>query len=227
MCESLGLEYFKTVDVYHRCRCFGCSFKHKDGWSVTSVFSIQIRYPAAGYLMFCYRFSGDTAPTDNLVRIGMNSTVLIHEASMADNEAEMARRKAHSTIGQAISIGKKCVVSYLVCPLDFVLNKLPLCRMNAKNILLTHFSGRHPKLPPSVTKEMIEAGPDAQHLVVPAFDHANMTIGDMWKMPFYIPSLHLNFKESSIAEEWDDMRSRSASPEIIQPPKMEAQVARA
>lgn len=42
MCESLGLEYFKTVDVFHRCRCFGCSFKHKDGWSVTLVFSIQI-----------------------------------------------------------------------------------------------------------------------------------------------------------------------------------------
>jgi ribonuclease Z len=37
MCESLGLEYLKTIDVYHGCRCYGVTFKHKDGWSVTSV----------------------------------------------------------------------------------------------------------------------------------------------------------------------------------------------
>lgn len=48
-------------------------------------------------------------PTDNLVRIGMNSTVLIHEASMGDDEVEIARRKAHSTVSQAIAIGQKSV----------------------------------------------------------------------------------------------------------------------
>jgi hypothetical protein len=37
MCDALGLEYFKAVDVHHRCRCYGCSFKHKDGWSITFV----------------------------------------------------------------------------------------------------------------------------------------------------------------------------------------------
>lgn len=37
MCESLGLEYLKTIDVYHGCRCYGVTFKHRDGWSVTSV----------------------------------------------------------------------------------------------------------------------------------------------------------------------------------------------
>jgi len=48
-------------------------------------------------------------PTDSLVRIGKNSTVCIHEATMADDEAEMAQRKGHSTIGQAIAIGRKLV----------------------------------------------------------------------------------------------------------------------
>ena len=37
MCQDLGLEYFRTVDVHHRCRAYGCSFKHQDGWSITSV----------------------------------------------------------------------------------------------------------------------------------------------------------------------------------------------
>ena len=35
MCDALGLEYFKTADVEHRCRAFGASFRHKDGWSIT------------------------------------------------------------------------------------------------------------------------------------------------------------------------------------------------
>lgn len=39
----------------------------------------------------------------------MNSTVLIHEATFGDDEAENAQRKSHSTIGQAISIGRKSV----------------------------------------------------------------------------------------------------------------------
>jgi len=42
---------------------------------------------------------------------------------------------------------------------------------------------------------MLEAGPDAKRLVVPAFDHLNLTIGDMWKMPYYIPILYHNFRE--------------------------------
>jgi len=53
------------------------------------------------------RFSGDTMPTDSLVRIGMNSTVLIHEATMGDDEVDLAAKTAHSTIRQAIGIGKK------------------------------------------------------------------------------------------------------------------------
>ena len=53
------------------------------------------------------RFSGDTKPTNNLVRAGQNATVLIHEATMGDDQEEMAAQKAHSTIGQAIKIGKE------------------------------------------------------------------------------------------------------------------------
>lgn len=61
---------------------------------------------------FC-RFSGDTQPTQNLVRAGSKATVLIHEATMADEELELAQMKSHSTVGQAVDIGKKFVLSYL------------------------------------------------------------------------------------------------------------------
>ncbi|KIM44447.1 hypothetical protein M413DRAFT_431468 [Hebeloma cylindrosporum] len=155
MCESLGLEYLKTVDVYHACRCYGVTFKHNDGWSVT--------------------FSGDTQPTTNLVNAGFNSTVLIHEATMADDEIEMARRKRHSTIGEAITKGKQ---------------------MRAKNTFLTHFSARYPKMPPY----LLDARPDSnnyakENFIVTAFDHLNITIGDMWKMQFYLEPMMRNFSE--------------------------------
>ncbi|KAF9565899.1 hypothetical protein CPC08DRAFT_143698 [Agrocybe pediades] len=163
MREALGLEWFKTVDVYHRCRCYGVVFKHKDGWSVA--------------------FSADTAPSDNLRRNGMDVTVLIHEATMADSEIETAKKKAHSTIGQAISEGKQ---------------------MRAKNIFLTHFSARYPKMPHYLTSRVpTPEAYDTHNVVVPAFDHANLTIGDMWKMQFYLSSINRNFEDTKDQDEED------------------------
>jgi hypothetical protein len=58
-------------------------------------------------LNFLCRFSGDTQPSQSLVQAGANATVLIHEATMADEESELAQIKGHSTVGQAIDIGKR------------------------------------------------------------------------------------------------------------------------
>jgi len=58
------------------------------------------------------RFSGDTQPTEVLAEVGRNAKLLIHEATMADDQVELARMKAHSTVGQAIDIGRKCVLPF-------------------------------------------------------------------------------------------------------------------
>lgn len=58
--------------------------------------------------------------------LGMDSDLLIHEATMEDELASEAVVKMHSTTSQAIRVGQ---------------------RMNARNILLTHFSQRYAKLP--------------------------------------------------------------------------------
>jgi hypothetical protein len=39
MCRALGLESFKTVDVYHKTRCYGCVITHVDGWSIVCVYA--------------------------------------------------------------------------------------------------------------------------------------------------------------------------------------------
>jgi ribonuclease Z len=60
--------------------------------------------------------------------------------------------------------------------------------MNAQNILLTHFSARYPKMPPSVSER--QAG---DPVVAFAFDHANIKIGDMWKMDAYARAIEQSF----------------------------------
>lgn len=52
-------------------------------------------------------FSGDTMPTDNLVKAGANATLLIHEATMADDQEDLAKARAHSTFSQAVDIGRR------------------------------------------------------------------------------------------------------------------------
>ena len=47
---------------------------------------------------------------------------------------------------------------------------------------------------------MLEAKPGAKQLIIPAFDHLNLTIGDMWKLPFYVPVLYHNYREVAAPE---------------------------
>ncbi|KAF4591050.1 hypothetical protein EYR40_009650 [Pleurotus pulmonarius] len=175
MYRSLGLKSFRTVDVYHRTRCYGAVIDHTDGWSIV--------------------FSGDTQPTQNLVWAGRGATLLIHEATMADNQEEMARKKAHSTFGQAVDIGK---------------------RMNAENILLTHFSARYPKLPPDAlapaNSTRTPNGGSKEPIVALAFDHANIKIGDMWKLNHYMDAIQQCLKDSS--DDGDEEETTLESTEV-------------
>ncbi|KAG9033520.1 hypothetical protein FRB95_014699 [Tulasnella sp. JGI-2019a] len=162
--STLGLESIATVRVLHRVQCFGIVLRHMDGWSLV--------------------YSGDTMPCDALVEAGQGATVLIHEATMADDEVEMAAAKAHSTFGQAIDVGR---------------------RMHAKNILLTHFSQRYPKFPelktsPSTVVDEagdVIAGREAPIAV--AFDCASLRIGSLWKMEHYMNALAKTFPQDEEA----------------------------
>ena len=103
---QLKLKNIETVYVRHCPNAFGLSITQGDGFKVT--------------------YSGDTMPSPSLVKLGMDSDILIHEATMEDDLAAEAVIKMHSTMSQAIQIGKE---------------------MNAKYTLLTHFSQRYAKIP--------------------------------------------------------------------------------
>ncbi|KAF8605692.1 hypothetical protein BDV93DRAFT_45569 [Ceratobasidium sp. AG-I] len=149
----LGFDSMEAATVRHRSpSCFGLVARHSSGWS--------------------FAYSGDTMPCDALVDAGKDVTLLIHEASMADEEIEKAQEKGHSTIGQAIDVGK---------------------RMNAKYLLLTHFSQRYPKMP------VLTSGLTATAL---AFDYMTITMPDIWKMGCYVNALEHVF--NSVAQKDDD-----------------------
>ncbi|KAI9291413.1 Metallo-hydrolase/oxidoreductase [Neoconidiobolus thromboides FSU 785] len=99
---EMEFKEITTCIVPHCQHSFGISFITKDNFKLV--------------------YSGDTRPSDNLVQIGKEADVLIHEATMDDELAKEAKAKRHSTISEAIEQGKK---------------------MQVKNIVLTHFSQRY------------------------------------------------------------------------------------
>ncbi|KAB8070804.1 hypothetical protein BDV29DRAFT_180239 [Aspergillus leporis] len=74
---------------------------------------------------FKVSFSGDCRPSQSFAAIGHGSTVLIHEATFEDNMGVSAIAKKHSTTSEALEVGR---------------------RMEARAILLTHFSQRYQKI---------------------------------------------------------------------------------
>ena len=84
---------------------------------------------------FKLAFSGDCRPSEAFARIGQGATVLIHEATFAHGRTKDAQKKRHSTTSEALQIG---------------------AAMNAKSVVLTHFSQRYSRLP--VMEETIEMG---------------------------------------------------------------------
>jgi ribonuclease Z len=75
---------------------------------------------------FKISYSGDCRPSKNFARIGRGSDVLIHEATFEDGLEGDARAKKHSTTSEALGVA---------------------AQMQAKNVILTHFSQRYQKIP--------------------------------------------------------------------------------
>jgi ribonuclease Z len=72
-------------------------------------------------------YSGDCRPSQALQQDWPDCHVLIHEATFADDLVAEAVLKKHSTVSEAVAVGKA---------------------MKAQHVILTHFSQRYPKAPP-------------------------------------------------------------------------------
>ncbi|XP_067634811.1 ribonuclease Z, mitochondrial [Eurosta solidaginis] len=158
---DIGIDAVSTCLVRHCPHSFGVSLTLPA--SAGNTEPVKITY------------SGDSMPCEDLVALGRNSTVLIHEATMEDDLLEEARLKMHSTISQAIAQGRE---------------------MQAQHIILTHFSQRYAKLP---RMQQLVGGkaPETETMrnVSIAFDNMQMTLGDLEHFHYMYPALHALFAE--------------------------------
>ncbi|CAG5092791.1 Similar to RNaseZ: Ribonuclease Z [Cotesia congregata] len=148
--QQLKLKKINTIGVLHCLHAFGISLTLKNERKIV--------------------YSGDTKPCPGLVTLGENCDLLIHEATMEDGLEHEARKKMHSTISQAISIGEQ---------------------MKAKFILLTHFSQRYSKMPriPEDDEKF-----NSNNIGI-AFDNMQFNLAELTLLPLFYPALKLIFSE--------------------------------
>lgn len=148
----LGLNTIRTCGVIHCPNAFGVT--------MTIVKSNYLNQP------FKLTYSGDTKPCDELVKLGLNSTLLIHEATMEDELIEDALLKMHSTVSQAIEQSKK---------------------MNAKYTILTHFSQRYAKIP-RIEQHLVDN-------IGIAFDNMEVISSDLSHLNILYPAMKKMFPD--------------------------------
>ncbi|XP_055837284.1 ribonuclease Z, mitochondrial [Episyrphus balteatus] len=150
--KNMGIQSMSTCLVKHCQHSFGVSvlLDSKDEFSEP----MKITY------------SGDTMPCEDLIELGANSTILIHEATMEDELLQEAKIKMHCTVSQALNVAQK---------------------MNAKHTILTHFSQRYAKLP-RIPEGLLSN-------VAIAFDFMQVSVDDLKNFSSMYPVMKLMFSE--------------------------------
>eukprot|EP00505_MAST-04D_sp_SCG-Rhode-Island_P004806 Stramenopile-MAST_4_protein_4806 len=131
--DQMGIQFLQNVPVLHCHNAYGLVVDLRSGEKLV--------------------YSGDTRPCRALAAAGLNATVLIHEATFDDSMVESAKKKRHSTVSEALSIGHQ---------------------MHARSIVLTHFSQRYPTVVSQSNGEMGTGVLDAKCIL--AFDLMRITL---------------------------------------------------
>lgn len=114
--RNLPTEIFQNLGFsLQTCRAVHCD----------RSYSCVLDYDLPDGETFRVAYSGDTRPNKYFAQLARNCNVLIHEATHEDELLDDAIAKRHSTISEALGVGRD---------------------MMAENIVLTHFSQRYPRL---------------------------------------------------------------------------------
>jgi ribonuclease Z len=142
---------------------------------VTGCRSVPVAHCAHSYAVVldgtCFgrlAYSGDCRPSRELAQVGQGADVLIHEATFEDGMEVEAALKRHSTVGEALSVAHQ---------------------MQAKCTILTHFSQRYPKIPPTPAQEQ------GIMPIIFAFDYMQLTPRTLIAASKLTPALRLLYPE--------------------------------
>lgn len=124
-------------------------------------------------------YSGDCRPSRQLAMAAIGADLLIHEATFEDGMEAEAVVKRHSTVAEALSVARD---------------------MQARCIVLTHFSQRYPRIPPVSNHE--KGSDDSTSLkVVFAFDYMRLTPGTLDLASRITPAVRLLYPDNVEDEE--------------------------
>lgn len=135
-------------------------------------------------------FSGDTRPCSLLDKAGADCDLLIHEATFEDQLTHEAVEKNHATTTEAIQSA---------------------LHMNAKFLMMTHFSQRYPKIPVFDHRYTSTTGI--------AFDLMKVTFDDLPILPHLLPCLKDFFDEVEKGHSGDAEEATSSAPPAKKPKK--------
>ncbi|KAK4039948.1 hypothetical protein C8A01DRAFT_16138 [Parachaetomium inaequale] len=139
--------------------------------------AVVLTFPDTGLKI---AYSGDCRPSREFADLARGAHLLLHECTFEDELAGDALAKKHSTLSEALDVGRQ---------------------MEARRILLTHFSQRYPKLP-AVDEKALRAeqgGRDVEVLF--AFDLMRVRLGEFKQARMFLPALGELLKEGARREE--------------------------
>lgn len=147
----------------------------------SSAFAIVLETTTFGRIAY----SGDCRPSMRFAEQASGVDILIHEATFENGMEQEAVLKKHCTAGEALTVAR---------------------RMNAKAVILTHFSQRYPRIPPldvgqpptpSEGDELASEKMQESVPVVFAFDMMRLTGPTMATAAKLTPALRLLYPDAS------------------------------
>jgi ribonuclease Z len=141
--DTFGLKAIRRVPVPHCWLSMGTELELTSG--------LRIAY------------SGDCRPSTSFASECEGAHLLIHECTFDDDMISHAKRKMHSTMGEALEVARQ---------------------MKARKTLLTHFSQRYVK-----ADSLKEHQGDKPGDVLMAFDHMSVKLGDFKKAAAFQPAI--------------------------------------
>ena len=127
-------------------------------------------------------YSGDCRPSKLFAQRALGADILIHEATFENGMEAEATMKRHSTIGEALTVAQE---------------------MQAKHLVLTHFSQRYPKIPPILasspaTTPSTDTSQEVVGLpVIFAFDFMSLTPSNLQAASRLTPALRRLYPEDN------------------------------
>jgi len=138
-------------------------------------------------------YSGDCRPSNRLADAARGADLLIHEATFEDGMEEDAVVKRHSTVAEAIGVAS---------------------RMDARALVLTHFSQRYPRVPPLDESRRAREIPTAF-----AFDFMRLTPATVGLAARLTPALRLLYPGEGAEEpEGTDASRKVTAKELLAVP---------